>query len=157
MNTAKEDILHWESFRKGDREAFATLFRNHYPALYRYGSKFTTDHQQLEDAIQELFIELWKSNSRNTVISVDVTGRIHTDSGPGLYASVMSGLGIAQASAAMCDAELRSGALVALLTDYGLEPVEVHAVLPGGPRPSAKVRGFTDFLVAAFKTAPYAL
>jgi RNA polymerase sigma-70 factor (ECF subfamily) len=70
LNTAKEDILHWESFRKGDREAFATLFRNHYPALYRYGSKFTTDHQQLEDGIQELFIELWKSNSRNTVISV---------------------------------------------------------------------------------------
>jgi len=70
LNTAKEDILHWEAFRKGDREAFATLFRNHYPALYRYGCKFTTDAQQLEDAIQELFIELWKSNSRNTVVSV---------------------------------------------------------------------------------------
>ena len=33
---------------------------------------------------------------RNTVISVDVTGRIHTASGPGLYASAMAGLGIAQ-------------------------------------------------------------
>ena len=42
---------------------------------------------------------------RNTVISVDVTGRIHTNSGPCLYASVMSGLGVAQASAAMCNAE----------------------------------------------------
>jgi DNA-binding transcriptional LysR family regulator len=65
----------------------------------------------------------------------------------------MAGLGIAQASAAMCAAELRLGTLVALLTDYGLEPVEVHAVLPGGPRPSTKVRAFTDFLAAEFKTA----
>jgi DNA-binding transcriptional LysR family regulator len=33
-----------------------------------------------------------------------------------------------------------------LLPDYALEPVEVHAVFPGGPRPSAKVRAFVDFL-----------
>jgi DNA-binding transcriptional LysR family regulator len=100
--------------------------------------------------------ESWIFKRRNTVISVNVTGRIHTDSGPGLYASVMSGLGIAQASAAMCNAELRSGTLVALLTDYALEPVELHAVLPGGPRPSAKVRAFTDFLAEAFKAIPHA-
>ncbi len=70
MNTAQNDILLWQSFRKGDREAFATLFRNHYESLYRYGGKFTTDHQLLEDCIQELFIELWKANSRTTVLSV---------------------------------------------------------------------------------------
>jgi RNA polymerase sigma factor (sigma-70 family) len=70
LNTAQDDILLWESFRKGDREAFAALFRNHYESLYRYGGKFTADNQQLEDSIQELFIELWKSNSRNTVVSV---------------------------------------------------------------------------------------
>jgi hypothetical protein len=29
--------------------------------------------------------------------------------------------------------------------------VEAHAVFPGGPRPSTKVRVFTDFLYAAFK------
>lgn len=70
MNTAKEDILLWESFRKGDREAFATLFRNHYETLYRFGSKFTKDSQFLEDCIQELFIELWNATSRTEVISV---------------------------------------------------------------------------------------
>jgi RNA polymerase sigma-70 factor (ECF subfamily) len=70
LNTAKEDILLWEAFRKGNREAFAALFRQHYETLYRYGAKFTTDSQQLEDCIQELFIELWKSNSRSTVVSV---------------------------------------------------------------------------------------
>jgi len=70
LDTNQNDIMLWESFRKGDRDAFATLFRNHYEALCRFGSKFTGDYQQLEDAIQELFIELWRSNSRNAVISV---------------------------------------------------------------------------------------
>ncbi len=51
----------------------------------------------------------------------------------------------------MCGAELRSGALVALLSDYALEPVKVHAVPPSGPRESTKVRALTDFLAAAFK------
>ena len=98
--------------------------------------------------------ESWVFKRGNTVISVDVTGRIHTDSGPGLHACAMAGLGVAQASTAMCGAELRSGALVALLTDYALEPVEVHAVFPGGPRPSTKVRAFADHLAAALGGAP---
>jgi DNA-binding transcriptional LysR family regulator len=94
--------------------------------------------------------ESWIFKRRNTVISVDVTGRVSADPGSGLYASVMAGLGIGQASAAMCDVELQSGSLVALLGNYGLEAVDVHAVLPGGPRASTKVRAFTDFLAAAF-------
>jgi DNA-binding transcriptional LysR family regulator len=27
-----------------------------------------------------------------------------------------------------------------------MDPVDVHAVFPGGPRPSSKVRAFVDFL-----------
>lgn len=100
--------------------------------------------------------ESWIFKRRNTVISVDVTGRIYTDSGPGRYASAVAGLGIAQASAAMCGEELRSGALVALLPDYALEPVDVHAVFPGGPRPSTKVRAFTDYLATALSAGPLA-
>lgn len=96
--------------------------------------------------------ESWIFKRRYTIISVDVTGRICTDSGPGLHASTVAGLGIAQASAAMCGAELRSGTLVALLTDYTLEPVDVHAVFPGGPHPSAKVQVFVDYLKTAFNT-----
>jgi hypothetical protein len=34
------------------------------------------------------------------------------------YVSVMSGLGIALTSTAICNSELRSGRLLALLTDY---------------------------------------
>ena len=88
----------------------------------------------------------WSFKRRNTVISVDVQGRVVTNSGPGVRASVMAGLGIAMVSSVMCRDELKSGKLVRLLADYALDPVEVHALFPGGPRPSAKVRAFTDYL-----------
>ncbi|MHA4811116.1 RNA polymerase sigma factor [Flavitalea flava] len=60
----------WESFRKGDKEAFATLFREHYETLFRFGCKFTKDNELLEDSIQELFIELWQAKSQVPVLSV---------------------------------------------------------------------------------------
>jgi RNA polymerase sigma factor (sigma-70 family) len=70
LTTANQDILLWESFRKGDKDAFAALFRQHYEPLFRFGSKFTTDTQLLEDSIQELFIELWQAKSAAPVLSV---------------------------------------------------------------------------------------
>lgn len=70
MNIANQDITLWESFRKGDRDAFATLFREHYDHLFRFGNKFTTDTELLEDCIQELFIELWQAKSRAPVFSI---------------------------------------------------------------------------------------
>ena len=70
LNSTNQDISLWESFRKGDKEAFAALFREHYAALFRFGSKFTTDFELLEDAIQELFIELWQAKSATPVLSV---------------------------------------------------------------------------------------
>lgn len=50
--------------------AFATLFREHYETLFRFGSKFTSDAELLEDSIQELFIELWQAKSEAPVLSV---------------------------------------------------------------------------------------
>lgn len=70
MNTANPDIELWESFRKGDAEAFAALFRQHYETLFRYGNKFTSDTELLEDSIQELFIELWQAKTATPVLSV---------------------------------------------------------------------------------------
>jgi DNA-binding transcriptional LysR family regulator len=55
------------------------------------------------------------------------------------------------ASTVMFEAEIKAGALVPLLRAYKLSPVEVHAVFPGGPRPSTKVRAFVDFLVKELK------
>jgi len=93
----------------------------------------------------------WRLKKDDTMISVDVQGRIYSDSGPGVFASAMAGLGIAMASHVMCAAEIKSGRLVRLLPEYTMEPVEVHAIFPSGPHPSAKVRAFVDYLASELK------
>src|SRR5262249_58074225 len=50
----------------------------------------------------------WSFNRNGTEVSVDVRGRIASNSGPGLYASVMAGLGIAMASTLMVGPEVKA-------------------------------------------------
>lgn len=70
MNDYRDDIDWWNAFKKGDRDAFDNLFRRYYPVLTQFGSKICTDREMLEDAIQDLFIELWQSRSTTPVQSV---------------------------------------------------------------------------------------
>jgi DNA-binding transcriptional LysR family regulator len=94
----------------------------------------------------------WSFNRNGTEMSVDVRGRISTNSGPGLFASVMAGLGIAMVSSVMAGPEVKAGKLVQVLRGYKLPSVDVHAVFPGGPRPSTKVRALVDYFAAELKS-----
>jgi DNA-binding transcriptional LysR family regulator len=94
----------------------------------------------------------WTFTRKDTVTTVDVKGRAQSDSGPGIFACLLAGLGIGMASTVMVGAEIKSGALVEVLRGYRMDPVEVHALFPGGPRPSAKVRAFVDFLAAELRS-----
>lgn len=96
----------------------------------------------------------WSFTRNETAVSVDVHSRIATNSGPGLLACLTSGLGIAMASTVLAGPEVQAGALVQLLRSYKLPSVDAHAVFPGGPRPSAKVRALVDYLAAELK-APH--
>lgn len=93
----------------------------------------------------------WSFTRNGAETSVDVRGRITTDSGPGVFASVLAGLGIAMTSPVMAGPEIEAGALVPLLKSYRLAPVDVYAVFPAGPRPSTKVRALVDFLAEELK------
>ena len=75
-------------------------------------------------------------------------GPIKVASADGVIACAKAGLGIALASRWMCRAELEAGELGAILSNYQLDWVELHAVYPGGRRPSLKVRAFSDYLAA---------
>jgi len=90
----------------------------------------------------------WSFRRSGAVTSLAVEGRVKVASAEGVIACVKAGLGIAVASQWMCRAELATGELVPILHDYQLDPVDVHAVYPGGRRPSIKVRAFSDYLAA---------
>jgi DNA-binding transcriptional LysR family regulator len=94
----------------------------------------------------------WSFRRGDSEISVDLQGRICTNSGPGMFASALAGLGIAMMSTVMAGDELTAGRLVPLLRAYKLPTVDVHAVFPGGPRPSAKVRALVDYLAVELKS-----
>jgi RNA polymerase sigma factor (sigma-70 family) len=50
----------WQSFKGGDKESFVLIYRHYFKMLVNYGSRFTSDPQLLEDAVQDLFISIWK-------------------------------------------------------------------------------------------------
>jgi DNA-binding transcriptional LysR family regulator len=90
----------------------------------------------------------WRFTRSGTVTSVSVEGRVKVATADGVIACAKAGLGVAVASRWMCQAELDTGELVSILSDYQLDWVELHAVYPGGRRPSLKVRAFSDYLAA---------
>ena len=58
-----ENLQDWTAYRKGDKAAFERIFRQYVRLLYKYGSRFTSDAGLVEDAIQELFIDLWEKRA----------------------------------------------------------------------------------------------
>ena len=49
----------WQSLLNGDRRALGEIYTRYFDKLYNYGSKISHDAAITEDAIQDLFIELW--------------------------------------------------------------------------------------------------
>jgi RNA polymerase sigma factor (sigma-70 family) len=49
----------WNAFRKGDENAFGSIARIHYRALFSYGLRFSRNREFVKDCIQDLYLELW--------------------------------------------------------------------------------------------------
>ena len=47
-----------------DREAYKALYLDYFKKLYNYGRKFSVDAAYIEDAIQEVFYDLWTNQHR---------------------------------------------------------------------------------------------
>lgn len=70
LNGKENDTFLWDQFQNGNEEAFISLFREYYSDLFNYGSKITTNHSLIEDCIQDLFIDIWRQNSKTEIQSV---------------------------------------------------------------------------------------
>src|SRR5690606_21215281 len=51
----------WSQFKSGNKKALESIYRSYINDLINYGYKITPDADLIKDAIQDLFIELWKS------------------------------------------------------------------------------------------------
>lgn len=93
----------------------------------------------------------WVFTRGGSSFTVEVSPRIRVDTGEGMLICARAGLGIAIASDVMCCADLAAGTLLHLLPDYALASTPVHAVFPGGPRPSRKVTALVEHLELALR------
>ncbi len=49
----------WQACKKGDKKAYAFIYRMYYSRLYVYGCRFTRQHNLVEDCIQDIFTNFW--------------------------------------------------------------------------------------------------
>jgi RNA polymerase sigma factor (sigma-70 family) len=50
----------WAGIRRSDESAFTTVFDLYHATLYNYGSKLCTNSAIVEDAVQDVFIDVWR-------------------------------------------------------------------------------------------------
>ena len=61
--SSTNDNLLWNRFRQGEDVALGQLMQRHFSALYHYGCSFCQKPELVDDAIQELFFDLWQSRA----------------------------------------------------------------------------------------------
>jgi DNA-binding transcriptional LysR family regulator len=90
----------------------------------------------------------WEFAKDGRRVSVRVEGRLRTAANEGATAAAVAGLGVMRTSFWGCRAELEGGALVRVLEDWLMDPVELHAIYPAGRAPSPTARAFTQYLAS---------
>ncbi len=56
----------WEAFRNGSQTAFQSIYEVYVHQLLVYGKKISPNQELIEDAVHDLFLELWKSREKLT-------------------------------------------------------------------------------------------
>jgi DNA-binding transcriptional LysR family regulator len=80
-----------------------------------------------------------------------VEGRLTTSANLAAIAAAVAGLGIASVALWSCRPELANGTLVQVLTDWQMEPFELHAVFAAGRAAKPCARVFADYLATALR------
>lgn len=57
----KQDSEIWDEFKRGNEESFSQIYHRFFPILYQYGFRFTQNQELIEDAVQDLFVDLFKN------------------------------------------------------------------------------------------------
>lgn len=58
-----DEAMLWDKFKSGDKEAYAFIYENYSDILYQYGMQLTNNCDLVEDAIQDLFVCIWRTKT----------------------------------------------------------------------------------------------
>lgn len=83
--------------------------------------------------------------------SVAVGGRLRVSAAEGVRAAVLADIGLTVASDWMFSPELESGAVVRVLENWALPPLDLWALFPTGRLASTNARSFAEFMLAAMR------
>jgi DNA-binding transcriptional LysR family regulator len=92
----------------------------------------------------------WTLRRDNHSVTARVEGRLRISANEGAITAAVAGLGIVSTGWWGCLAELQSGTLVRVLSEWEMETAEVHAVFPAGHATKPAGRAFVDYLVREF-------
>ena len=94
----------------------------------------------------------WRTFKRDGhTTSVPFGGRLTISAAQAAIAAAVAGLGIVTTGFWLCRPELASGALVQVLADWQMEPIELHAVFAAGRAAKPSARAFADHLATALR------
>lgn len=54
----------WDDFRQGCAGAYGLIYKAHFFPLYHYGLKICAEKEIVKDAIQDLFVYLWRNKEK---------------------------------------------------------------------------------------------
>jgi RNA polymerase sigma factor (sigma-70 family) len=66
-NKYSTEQQNWLAFQQGSEQAYANIYTNNFSHLFRYGKKFTQNVELIEDCIQDLYVNLWKSRENLSI------------------------------------------------------------------------------------------
>jgi DNA-binding transcriptional LysR family regulator len=89
----------------------------------------------------------WTFRRDKETVTARIESRLAISANEGAIAAAVAGLGIVSTGYWGCLAELKSGALLPVLTDWQMATAEVHALFPAGRAAKPAARAFADYLV----------
>lgn len=57
------DLDIWQQLKSGQQSAFEAIYKGHADYLINYGHKISSSGEVVEDAIHDLFVEIWKNRA----------------------------------------------------------------------------------------------
>jgi RNA polymerase sigma factor (sigma-70 family) len=60
MERPEWETIAWKELRQGDTRAYELIYNSYFDVLARYGCRLSKDIQVVEDAIQDVFIAIWR-------------------------------------------------------------------------------------------------